>query len=83
MREPLCICWALVTSDIVSRAGAAAAGAGATAVTEGALEPVRPVPAPVFVADVVVTVVVEAAGLLTLLPILKMLKKRNGRIAHK
>jgi hypothetical protein len=29
MREPLCICWALVTSDIVSRAG------GAAGVTEG------------------------------------------------
>jgi hypothetical protein len=80
MREPLCICWALVTSDIVSRAGAGAGAAFTGGATGG---PVRPVPAPVFVVDVVAEAVGGVSGLLTLLPILKMPKKRNGRIAHK
>jgi hypothetical protein len=72
MREPLCICWASLTSGIVVRAAVLVATVG-----EGAAEGVvRPVPAPVFVLDtgvvvVAVGAVVGAAGLLTLLPISK------------
>jgi hypothetical protein len=76
MREPLCICWALDTSAIVSRAGAGAAFTGGA--TEGATEePVRPVPAPVFVVDVVAEAVAGASGLLTLLPISKDAKEKK------
>jgi len=75
MREPLCICCASLTSGIVVRAAVVTEGEGA-AEGAGALEPVRPVPAPVFVLDTGVVVValgavVGAAGLLTLLPISK------------
>lgn len=82
MREPLCICWALVTSDIVSRAGAGVAFTGGVGVTEGATEgateePVRPVPAPVFVVVVVAEAVGAASGLLTLLPISKDAKEKK------
>jgi hypothetical protein len=76
MREPLCICWASLTSGIVVRAAVVVTTEGAgegEAATEGV---VRPVPAPVFVLDtgvvvVAVGAVVGAAGLLTLLPISK------------
>ena len=81
MREPLCICWASLTSGIVVRAAVLVATEGAgegegAAEGAGALEPLRPVPAPVFVLDTGVVVValgavVGAAGLLTLLPISK------------
>jgi len=77
MREPLCICWASLTSGIVVRAVVLVATEGEGAAEgAGALEPVRPVPAPVFVLDTGVVVVavgsvVGAAGLLTLLPISK------------
>jgi hypothetical protein len=76
MREPLCICWASLTSGIVVRAAVLVATEGAGE-GEGAAEGVvRPVPAPVFVLDTGVVVValgavVGAAGLLTLLPISK------------
>ena len=80
MREPLCICWASLTSGIVSRAAV-------LVVTEGAAEgPVIPVPAPVLavviaVAGVVVVVLVGtvlgAVGLLTLPPISKDAKEKK------
>jgi hypothetical protein len=82
MREPLCICWASLTSGIVVRAAVPVVTEGEGAAEgAGALEPVIPVPAPVFVAvtGVVVVVggVVGAAGLLTLLPISKDAKEKK------
>jgi hypothetical protein len=82
MREPLCICWASLTSGIVVRAAVLVATEGAGE-GEGAAEGVvRPVPAPVFVLDtgvvvVAVGAVVGAAGLLTLLPISKDAKEKK------
>lgn len=77
MREPLCICRALDTSGIVSRAAVLVATEGATV---GAT---IPVPAPVFVLDTGVVVVVVGfvgaadAGLLPLLPISKDAKEKK------
>jgi hypothetical protein len=81
MREPLCICWASLTSGIVSRA------AGDASELTGFASEIKPVPAPVFVevagaSEVrpvpAVVAVGAATGLLTLDPILKILQKRNG-----
>jgi hypothetical protein len=76
MREPLCICWASLTSGIVVRAAVPVVTEGAGEGEEAAVGALRPVPAPVFVLDagvvvVAVGAVVGAAGLLTLLPISK------------
>ena len=83
MREPLCICRALDTSGIVSRAAVVVAteGAAVGAGEGAAVGPVIPVPAPAFVAaaGVVVGAAVGAAfvGLLTLLPISKDAKEKK------
>ena len=71
MRAPLWRGCSPVVSRTAGAAGVGAAGVGADTGAAG-VGAINPVPAPVF------EEVLEASGLLTLDPILKISKKRNG-----